>query len=69
MKKKFPVYNQLNLPQINKEVLNEWEKEDLFSKSMTEREGAPSRSDILFAKRSFSSHSFRTSLFIWGRLS
>ena len=42
MKKKFPVYNQLNLPQINKEVLNEWEKEDLFSKSMTEREGAQS---------------------------
>ena len=42
MKKKFPVYNQLNLPKINKEVLNEWEKEDLFSKSMTEREGAPS---------------------------
>ena len=42
MKKKFPVYNQLNLPQINKEVLDEWEKEDLFSKSMTEREGAPS---------------------------
>ena len=42
MKKKFPVYNQLNLPQINKEVLNEWEKNDLFSKSMTEREGAPS---------------------------
>ena len=42
MKKKFPVYNQLNLPLINKEVLDEWEKEDLFSKSMTEREGAPS---------------------------
>ena len=42
MKKKFPVYNQLNLPQINKEVLSEWEKEDLFSRSMTEREGAPS---------------------------
>ena len=40
--KKFPVYNQLNLPQINKEVLNEWENNDLFSKSMTEREGAPS---------------------------
>ena len=40
--KKFPVYNQLNLPLINKEVLNEWEKEDLFSKSMTERDGAPS---------------------------
>ena len=42
MKKKFPVYNQLNLPLINKEVLEEWEKEDLFSRSMTEREGAPS---------------------------
>ena len=42
MKKKFPVYNQLNLPLINKEVLDEWEKNDLFSKSMTEREGAPS---------------------------
>ena len=42
MKKKFPVYNQLNLPQINKEVLKEWGDNDLFSKSMTEREGAPS---------------------------
>ena len=37
MKKKFPVYNQLNLPQINKEVLNEWDENDLFSKSMSER--------------------------------
>ncbi len=42
MKKKFPVYNQLNLPQINKEVLNEWDENDLFVKSMSEREGAPS---------------------------
>ena len=42
MKKKFPVYNQLNLSQINKEVLSEWDENDLFSKSMTEREGAPS---------------------------
>ena len=42
MKKKFPVYNQLNLSQINKEVLGEWDENDLFSKSMTEREGAPS---------------------------
>ena len=42
MKKKFPVYNQLNLPLVNKEVLNEWDENDLFSKSMTEREGAPS---------------------------
>ena len=42
MKKKFPVYNQLNLPQINKEVLDEWDENDLFAKSMSEREGAPS---------------------------
>ena len=42
MDKKFPVYNQLNLPLINKEVLNEWDKNDVFTKSMTEREGAPS---------------------------
>ena len=42
MDKKFPVYNQLNLPQINKEVLNEWDENDVFTKSMTEREGAPS---------------------------
>ena len=42
MKKKFPVYNQLNLPRINKEVLNEWDENDLFAKSMSEREGAPS---------------------------
>ena len=42
MKKKFPVYNQLDLSGINKEVLGQWEENDLFSKSMTEREGAPS---------------------------
>ena len=42
MKKKFSVYSQLNLPQINKEMLGEWDSNDLFSKSMTEREGAPS---------------------------
>ncbi len=42
MKKKFPVYSQLNLPQINNEELNEWDKNDVFSKSMSEREGAPS---------------------------
>ena len=42
MKKKFPVYNQLNLPQLNREVLGEWDANDVFTKSMTEREGAPS---------------------------
>ena len=42
MEKKFPVYSKLDLPQINKEVLSEWEENDVFTKSMTEREGAPS---------------------------
>ena len=42
MEKKFPVYGKLDLPQINKEVLSEWEENDVFTKSMTEREGAPS---------------------------
>ena len=42
MKKKFSVYSQLNLPEINKQVLGEWDENDLFLKSMTEREGAPS---------------------------
>ena len=42
MEKKFPVYGKLDLPLINKEVLNEWEANDIFTRSMTEREGAPS---------------------------
>ena len=42
MKKKFPVYSKLDLPLLNNEVLSEWDKNDVFSKSMTEREGAPS---------------------------
>lgn len=42
MKKKFPVYSQLNLSGLNKEVLAEWDKNDVFTRSMTEREGAPS---------------------------
>lgn len=42
MDKKFPVYNQLNLPRINEEVLKEWNEKDIFAKSLTEREGAPS---------------------------
>lgn len=42
MSKKFTEHNGLNLFQINKEVLKEWEKEDLFHRSMSEREGCPS---------------------------
>lgn len=40
--KKFAEYKGFNLSEINKEVLKSWDEKDLFTKSMTEREGAPS---------------------------
>lgn len=39
---KFNEYNRFNLSEINKEVLDRWNKENLFEKSMKEREGCPS---------------------------
>ena len=42
MSKKFTEYSQLNLSEVNKEVLKKWDENDVFSKSMTEREGYPS---------------------------
>ena len=42
MGKKFAEHGQLDLSQVNKEVLKEWDENDVFSKSMTEREGCPS---------------------------
>ena len=42
MSKKFTEYSQLNLSDINKEVLKRWDENDVFSRSMTEREGHPS---------------------------
>ena len=42
MSKKFTEYSQLNLSDVNKEVLQKWDENDVFSKSMTEREGCPS---------------------------
>ena len=42
MSKKFTEYSQLNLSEVNKEVLKKWDENDVFSKSMTEREGCPS---------------------------
>ncbi|MBO5267494.1 MAG: isoleucine--tRNA ligase [Muribaculaceae bacterium] len=39
--KKFPEYNGLNLPAINREMLELWNTEHLFEKSMDVREGAP----------------------------
>ncbi len=42
MNKKFKEYSkQLNLSDINKEVLGEWDAHDLFVRSMKEREGCP----------------------------
>ena len=38
---KFRERQGLNLYEINKEVLAQWDKQDLFHKSMSEREGAP----------------------------
>ena len=42
MDKKFTEYGQLNLSEVNKEVLKAWDEKDVFTKSMTEREGCPS---------------------------
>ena len=42
MSKKFTEYSQLNLSEVNKEVLKKWDENDVFSRSMTEREGHPS---------------------------
>ena len=40
--KKFNEYNGFNLSDINKEVLKQWDEEDVFSRSISEREGAKS---------------------------
>lgn len=42
MGKKFAEYSKFDLSDINKEVLKSWDENSVFSKSMTEREGAPS---------------------------
>ncbi|MGL5273605.1 MAG: isoleucine--tRNA ligase [Phocaeicola sp.] len=42
MRKKFAEHSQLNLSQVNKDVLKKWDENDVFTKSMTEREGCPS---------------------------
>ena len=39
--KKFNEYKQLNLPQLSREVLAQWEQENLFEKSVSTREGHP----------------------------
>ena len=42
MNKKFNVYDNFNLPAINKEVLEQWKASGLFEQSMKVREGCPS---------------------------
>lgn len=41
MSKKFTERNSLNLFEVNQEVLQDWDKADLFHRSMSEREGSP----------------------------
>lgn len=41
MAKKFAEHSGLNLTAVNQEVLAEWEKNDVFHKSIDEREGCP----------------------------
>ncbi|MBO5362474.1 MAG: isoleucine--tRNA ligase [Paludibacteraceae bacterium] len=42
MMKHFNEYKQLNLAELSKEILAQWEKEDLFHQSIETREGCPS---------------------------
>lgn len=42
MTKRFTERNQLDLSQVNKDVLKEWDEKDIFHKSIKEREGCPS---------------------------
>ena len=41
MAKKFAEHNGLNLTQVNNDVLAQWQKHDIFHKSIDEREGCP----------------------------
>ena len=42
MSTKFPDYKNLDLSQINKDILKEWEENKTFEKSLETREGNPS---------------------------
>ena len=41
MAKKFAEHNGLNLTQVNKDMLEEWNRNDVFHKTIEEREGCP----------------------------
>ena len=40
--KKFAEHSKFDLSEINKEVLKQWDEQNVFARSMTEREGCPS---------------------------
>ncbi|MCR5820937.1 MAG: isoleucine--tRNA ligase [Bacteroidaceae bacterium] len=42
MAKSFPEHDHFNLTKVNQEILNKWTEEDLFHRSISEREGCPS---------------------------
>ncbi|NDV78525.1 isoleucine--tRNA ligase [Dysgonomonas sp. 511] len=42
MSKQFSEYNKFNLSDINKEILDKWDKENIFQQSLDVRAGAPS---------------------------
>lgn len=42
MSKKFPEYKKFDLSQINQEILEKWESENTFAKSISSRKGNPS---------------------------
>ena len=42
MSKQFSEYNRFNLSDINKEILEKWDKENIFQQSLDMRAGAPS---------------------------
>ena len=42
MSKRFPEYSGLKLPEINDSILEKWGNEDVFARTMSEREGCPS---------------------------
>lgn len=41
MSKKFPEYKKLDLSQVNQKILEKWESENTFAKSITTRQGKP----------------------------
>lgn len=42
MSKKFAEHSQFDLSKVNKEILKRWDENEVFAKSLTEREGCPS---------------------------